>query len=546
MNDARQLDEELLHREACLNTLMYLSDYYEVEDGKSVAFILEQVGEKIKTAEKMYLADGHTERETIKKYGDDKRKLAVLNAAINNDKELGSLVIANQSSKMKDPVTGEPYETGGINACTFQDDLSNPSVVIVVFRGTGEGEWYDNGLGLSGEVVGTGQQIQAAKYFDYLVELNGWNETNPDIYATGHSKGGNKAQYVVMTSEYSDLIINGYSMDGQGMSQETIDYLKEKYGIEEFIKRQEKLYSISADNDYVNVLGVNNQDGRIIPAEHIFYLESVLSGMAWHYPDCYINDDGTITGFTEQGDVSKYIQGLSEAAMDLPAPIRSIITNGAMAIAQMALGKTKPVNGEKFYWEDILAAIPLIISMIPPGIVEKLGNEHGVNMDWLANVLTASELIIYAPVTVSAKDIGEDIDNIIEIISEIKMCGATCEEYTARVILWIEESIDNIEEWWSENFTTGGQYSELNPQIRVDTYKLRNYAYRLENVNRRIKVLDERMDSLYREAGLMDIWNLMQADVFTAYSQRLSRCSEYLINTADDFENAERSILKYL
>lgn len=546
MNDTKQLDDKILSRDAYLNTLMYLSDYYDVNDGESVSAILRQAEENLEVVIKDYITNGHTEEEAQKKYADDRRKLIVLQAAVSNDPELGRFVIANQSAKMNNPATGVPYEEGGLNACTFQDKKDSPTIVIVVFRGTGGGEWYDNGLGLSGETVGTDQQVQAAEYFDYIVELNGWDKTNPDIYATGHSKGGNKAQYVVMNSEYSYLIINGYSMDGQGMSQEAIDYMKKKYGIDEFNKRREKLYSISADNDYVNVLGTNNQDGRIVPDDHIFYLESVLSGIAWHYPDCYINEDGTITDFTEQGRVSQYVQGLSEAAMDLPAPIRSIITNGAMAIAEMALGNGRPVNNEVFYWKDILASVPLIISMIPAGTVESWGNKYSMDLDWLSNVLTAAELLIYAPVTVNARCLGGNIDILIKITSEIKECVIVCEEYNSSLIVWIEEGIHRIEGWYNNKLDICCQHPEQNPQIKVDTYKLRMYADRLNNINRRIMILDERLDSLYWKVGFLDIWNLIQADLLTGCSWRLTRCIQYFNDTADDFENAEQYILGYL
>lgn len=83
---------------------------------------------------------------------------------------------------MNDPSTGAPYESGGLSACTFQDNLDNPSSVTVVYRGTGGGEWYDNGLGLSGITVATDQQSQATEYFDYIVKQNGWDTSKPDIY----------------------------------------------------------------------------------------------------------------------------------------------------------------------------------------------------------------------------------------------------------------------------------------------------------------------------------------------------------------------------
>jgi hypothetical protein len=50
------------------------------------------------------------------------------------------------------------------------------------------------------------------------------------------------------------------------------------------------------------------------------------------------------------------------------------------------------------------------------------------------------------------------------------------------------------------------------------------------------------MDSLYWKVGLLDIWKLLQADVFTGYSWRLSRAASYLNETASDFDEVEKDI----
>ena len=79
--------------------------------------------------------------------------------------------------------------------------------------------------------------------------------------------------------------------------------------------------------------------------------------------------------------------------------------------------------------------------------------------------------------------------------------------------------------------------------IKVDTYKLRTYADRIANVNRRISILDRRLDALYSRVGLLGLWNLMSADILVGYSWRLSRCQAYLQDTAVDFEQVEKSII---
>lgn len=78
--------------------------------------------------------------------------------------------------------------------------------------------------------------------------------------------------------------------------------------------------------------------------------------------------------------------------------------------------------------------------------------------------------------------------------------------------------------------------------IVVDTYKLVQYAQRIEAVNARIVRLDSRLDRLYTRVGLLDLWNLMQADLLTGYNQRLVQCRNYLQETAQSFEKTETEI----
>lgn len=78
--------------------------------------------------------------------------------------------------------------------------------------------------------------------------------------------------------------------------------------------------------------------------------------------------------------------------------------------------------------------------------------------------------------------------------------------------------------------------------IVIDTYKLKLYADRLENVNSRIGKLDRRMDGLYCRVGLQGLLDLLQADILTYYSLKLNLCKLYLLQTASDFEKVEREL----
>lgn len=544
MNDSSILNSKTLSRDASLNTLMYLSDYYgNVADGTSVKSIIEKGELEIYFRIDKEVSNGSTLEEAQKKYSDDIRKFTILKNAIKNDSGLGKLVIANQSSNIIDSETGSVYNQKGLNACTFQDNLNSPTEVTVVYRGTGSGEWLDNGIGLSGSVVSSKQQEQATGYFDYLVEKNGWDYSKPSINITGHSKGGNKVQFVVMTSKYSDLIHNGYSFDGQCMSPEAIEHFKTTYGAEEYEARRNKLFSISADNDYVNVLGVNRKDGRLIPSDHIFFLESNLNGIAWHYPDAYMNEDGTLTKFTEQGAlVSRYIEVLSGQIMDFPEPIRNIVTNGAMAIAQIFLGKSDPVNGENLSYANMITSVLLLLESVPGGNISYLGKTFGIDLDWLANAVTAYYLLCYTPLNIAAYTIGKTIDILVTVKKKLEELGKKCKEFTDKFVDFVGKGIENLRTWYDTYFNSGYSYSSSHPVFTVDTYKMRDYADRLAKVNRRLVGIDDKMDSLYLKVGWSGLKHLIAADMLTGYSWRLDRAAAYLRDTASDFDSVENEL----
>lgn len=120
------------------------------------------------------------------------------------------------------------------------------NTLLFVFKGTsGTFEWVDNVKGTY--VSDTKQQIKALKYFDkmykeYAKDVN-------KIYITGHSKGGNKAQYIGILRGENPKIKHVYSFDGQGFN----DLFFDKY--KDLIKKNKrKITSISNENDFVNII----------------------------------------------------------------------------------------------------------------------------------------------------------------------------------------------------------------------------------------------------------------------------------------------------
>lgn len=522
MNDPKQLDMKMLNREAALNTLVAIKHKAGgVKDGDQVKDIIA----KLEQARKNGQLDD-----------DQKRKLDILQNAIRNDKDMGNLIISNQSS------LNSKNAVEKVSACTFQDSKESPTSVIVVFSGTQQEEWIDNGIGLAGEKLETPQQKAALDYYERIVEENGWDQTHPNINMTGHSKGGNRTQYTIMMSKYSDLISSGYSFDGQGMSQEALEMMKEKLGETEFNRRRQKLFSISADNDYVNVWGT-----RLVPEDHIFYLKSNVFDLKYgivnpHSPDCYMYKDRPLTegDFCEQSLASKYLEELSKELMQLPPEIRSKITIGLMEIAQGLLGGGKSaVGGEELNIKDMIVALDGVLLLIGSDLSQR---EKQIIREKLTEAATQYySLLFFYGITNNTEEQERIFQLICRSCEVMNRFRKTNDETIRKLIISTQRSLDHIQEFRMRSSGVGAT-GIGNSEVRVDTAKLRNYADRIESVRRRANTLDNRMDSLYKQIGLQGLWNLMVSNEVTCYNYRLSRCSSYLRDTAADFENIEADL----
>lgn len=287
----------------------------------------------------------------------DRYRLHILKNAVDRRGSLADSRISNLT-----------LSKSGSTACAF----TNPNgQVFVVFRGTGGGEWIDNGEGLSGipeentyitytqngdvksrETVqndyATDQQVEALNWFRYIAAQNGWNE-DTGITLAGHSKGGNKAQFVAIHSDLPDAC---FSFDGQGFSPEALAALKKQYPAE-FPARRRNIRSFSADNDYVNVLG-----DRLMPDTQIYFFQSSLG---FHYLEAMLDMDGRFQPQGEQGKLSQYIETVSQVLMRMQPALRQYVTLGVMNVFQTYLGKGAAENKDTVSLEKTIAGIALAI-----------------------------------------------------------------------------------------------------------------------------------------------------------------------------------------
>ena len=94
------------------------------------------------------------------------------------------------------------------------------------------------------------KEIPAQKHaLEYLEEFF-TQHPKQKVMVAGHSKGGNKSQFImVMRGSKHSKLKRCFSFCGQGFNKTFI----EKYS-NEIQENKDKIYNISADNDYVNVI----------------------------------------------------------------------------------------------------------------------------------------------------------------------------------------------------------------------------------------------------------------------------------------------------
>lgn len=336
-----------------LDTYMY-TDYEYASDEQTLMEIVQQMPEHIDVEDKY-----------LKEY-------SILKEAVKNPK-VGELKITCQAQKMG--------FNKGTNAVAFQSQSTDK--LYVIYRGTADGEWVDNANGLVKSQ--TLQQKEAVAYFDEVIENLGVTGKT-QVYVGGHSKGGNKAQFVAMESKNYKLINAAYSVDGQGHSDAAIDRWKKKYSSKEYEERVDKIYAINGENDFVNVLGNN-----IVKESHRIYIKT--GNESWDmagYHDITamfarsgVDPNGKrITIYSakrnpqaiDRGKLSMCVGAISEEVMNLEPQKRDGATRTLMEACEVLNGnKIRGVNGEFTEFGDIFDFIAAGIPAIGAGLASKEG-----------------------------------------------------------------------------------------------------------------------------------------------------------------------------
>ena len=506
------MDERTANICANLDMLTYTNSQQEFYKGKTIGEIYEQT------------------------YSDKVRnEYQALSEAVENDPYFAGMEIVAQShfdypsgayNYMGDNCIGDP-----IQAYALKDSDGN---LYICYRGTGDGRWFDDGQGLY--EYDTDMQRAATSFADECIANYGEGH---NIYITGHSKGGNEAQYVTLTSKYPDRITACYSFDGQGFSEAF-------YESNEKNSNRAKIISINGDNDPVHQLGES-----LVLKDNIFYVKSdrfIQSGLnvGWCHDLTCILKGGKLNSESEPGFGCKFGMHIWENLKKLSDEERKSCINALMSkIDLFTSGSLDEDDHDSNPELDDSTFIYKGFDLIFNSLKQAKEESDDLGVLWTA-LIAIGMSIIYR--------IGDKSKATLEFIKECDRIIEQAKAYLQNAKMWISNFFFNIYSFyvgvkeWFFTHSPGFSFATYNPDVVVDTDSMHFIAACLSNISSRAKDLDSRMNSLYFEMGInwdtiFNIGCLLKAGIVLDYSYRLDWCAGYLDETANEFESVEGQLI---
>ena len=358
------------------------------------------------------------------------------------------------------------------------------------------------------------------------------------IAFTGHSLGGNLAIHAtIMSTLYENIlprVKQGVNFDGPGYSREYFEHYKEQI---QFISRHlgdnfcHYQWSI-VGNLLEPVPGINFKTLQTKKKEG--FLDRVIDYLIMeHSTENIVFDE---KGNVIEGKMSVFENVLgkfTEFVDRLPAPIGNFLVDilgGLMIVAT---------------WDNKIFRTVALTVAIAGAVVLLLK----VIASPVTIVLALKTILAVVAIVAAVIAIGAAIERIFEVMETIGKAVADIvgnvyswtKNKISQLIDWIQSEIAKVKNWFNRLLESLG-YAVAKPFIEVDTYKLRQYAERLENVRKRIRNLDSEMNSLYFRHGLLDLLDIIRANRLPS-SWQMKRVINYLEDTASAFEKAERKII---
>ena len=422
----------------------------------------------------------------------------------------------------------------GFYACVIETS-QEPKQAAVAFRGSEDpadvnqlvNDWLKADLGLLNSTI-TNQQAEVR---NFLSEKKTLLDKYDNLEMTGHSLGGNLAEYAAIVSEeygLDDNIDSCVSLDGPGFSSEFMEEYKDE---------------IAHMSDKMVHYRWSLVGSLLFDLDGVDYRQLKVTDEANDWSHCFSRHDTKYLDFDpntknfyegEQDQLAAFTSYLSRGIDRLPKAAGDILltTVNNLVLSYIWIKDHLFVNGELTgLGKAVIAAVSAIVLANLPTLVPIL-------------VLTVKVAIVAIIAITVAEMVHEFVEKLIVAVVDT-ICDIAVNAFN-----WAKEkaeqfknavltAIKNVQKWWKENFDKGYKYATAHPQIQVNTSKLCSYANRIQKVQQRVSNVDHRLDTLYGQVGLVGLFNLLSADLLTGYSWRLSRCVNYLNDTARDFEAVE-------
>lgn len=435
--------------------------------------------------------------------------------------------------------------------------------VIVSFRGSEspsefqniEQDWINADLALiKGRL--TDQQKDAQRFLDQL-KAEGFFDKYDHIKFAGHSLGGNIAEHATFYAAkigVIDRIDRTISYDGPGHSKDYLVQHKEDIAL--------ATSTVQMDHVLQSLVG-----GLLQPADGVnyFYAELTGKGAVQHGTEnVHMDEHGNIVRSDGPSEVStalsKYLtspfsQGmdrlLSPGAASVLVTTLAAVAEGGWKIKNAFVKNGKLTTAGKITVTALAAGLTAAVLMAPAAVLGAtiaLAN-FAVTLAGFAVVFIASVLVYEF-----LSDIGDQLAEFIgDVITEfVPQIIETVAESVSKFMKWSAGQLADFRDMLVEgykklvgdlrNLFGSGPKAVATPHIKLDTYKLRYYADRLESIKSRISSIDSRLNALYFSEGLLDIIHLAIAERLPTKRQ-MNRVIDYLNGTADDFEAVENQIM---
>ncbi|MCL1907548.1 MAG: DUF2974 domain-containing protein, partial [Propionibacteriaceae bacterium] len=174
---------------------------------------------------------------------------------------------------------------------------------VFVLKGTsGDFDWRDNGMGGYVSVADTiGQQQALDSFLEQMKDFPG----DARAVVTGHSKGGNSAQYIGIVA--GDRVEQVVSFDGQGFNR----IFMLKYG-PQIAAHGSKITNISHQHDYVNILLQQVFGSNQYFVDAPLNYDDAVTFERPHIPNSIFHNDGTTLSLDLERDATTQTPAMTQ------------------------------------------------------------------------------------------------------------------------------------------------------------------------------------------------------------------------------------------